>query len=152
MSQNKFVSLPVLQLNPSKVLLFLIIGLHLIALASVMVNIYFHISVNIILALFIMYSFYYYLLYFKKTKDLKTIKYRSDGVWVLSYESESLLASVEPDYMLTEWLIILRFKIGKKKKSIPVFIDMLSPQSFKQLRVALPYISKFKTSDPMANI
>jgi len=144
MSQNKFVSLPVLQLNPSKVLLFLIIGLHLIALASVMVNIYFHISVNIILALFIMLSFYYYLLYFKKSKDLKTIKYRSDGLWVLGYDSKSLLVSVEPDFMLTEWLIILRFKIGQTKKSIPIFVDMLSTKSFKQLRVALPYILKAK--------
>jgi len=148
MSQNKFVSLPVLELNRSKILLFFIIGLHVIAIASVMHAVYFHISVNIFLGFLISFSFYYYLQYYKNLITLKQIKYRPDGMWVLGYESKPLLVSIEPEYMLTEWLIVLRFKIGQtKRKSIPIFMDMLSPATFKQLRVVLPYILKAKNSN-----
>ena len=141
MSQNKFVSLPVLILNRSKILLLFIIGLHAIAIASVMHTVYFHISVNILLGFLISFSFYYYLQYYKNLTTLKQIKYRQDGMWILGYESKPLLVSIEPEYMLTEWLIVLRFKIGQtKRKSIPIFVDMLSPETFKQLRVVLPYI------------
>ncbi len=145
MSQNKFVSLPVLELNSSKILLFFIVGLHVVAIASVIHSVYFHISVNILLGFLISFSFYYYLQYYKNLTTLKQIKYRQDGMWVLGYKSKSLLVSIEPEYMLTEWLIVLRFRIGQtKKKSVPIFVDMLSPQVFKQLRVVLPYIFKIK--------
>ncbi len=143
MSQNKFVSLPALILSRSKILLFFIIGLHVIVLASAMYTVYFHISVNIILGLLIGFSFYYYIQYYKNLSTLKQIKYRQDGMWILGYKSKSLLVSIEPEYMLTEWLIVLRFKIGQtKRKSIPIFFDMLTPHDFKQLRVVLPYILK----------
>ncbi len=145
MSQNKFVSLPALELNRSKILLFFIIGLHVVAIASVMHSIYFHISVNVLLGFVISFSFYYYLQYYKNLVTLKQIKYRQDGMWVLGYESKPLLVSIEPEYMLTEWLIVLRFRIGQtKKKSIPIFVDMLSSEDFKHLRVVLPYILKMK--------
>lgn len=145
MSQNKFVSLPVLIINRSKILLFFIIGLHVIAFTSVMYSVYFHISVNIILGLLIVFSFYYYIQYYKNLNTLKQIRYRTDGMWVLEYAGKSVLASIEPEYMTTEWLIVLRFKIGQtKKKSIPVFVDMLLPEDFKKLRVVLPYILKAK--------
>ncbi len=145
MSPNKFVSLPALELNRSKILLFFIVGLHVVAIASVMHSVYFHISVNVLLGFLISFSFYYYLQYYKNLATLKQIKYRQDGMWVLGYKSKSLLVSIEPEYMLTEWLIVLRFRIGQtKKKSVPIFVDMLSPQVFKQLRVVLPYIFKIK--------
>ena len=148
MSQNKFVSLPVLKLNRSRILLLLIIALHLSAFSSVSYSIYFHLSVNIILGLLIGFSFYYYIQYYKNLTMLKTIQCRQDGMWVLGYESKPLLVSIEPEYMLTEWLIVLRFKIGQtKRKSIPIFVDMLSPESFKRLRVVLPYILKAKNED-----
>ena len=150
MSQNKFVSLPVLSLKRSKILLYLIIGLHLIALTSVMHAIYFHLSINIIIGVFVCFSFYYYILYYKNLTSLKMIKCRQDGMWILGYESKPLLVSIEADYMITEWLIVLRFKIGKtKKRSLPIFKDMLPEQSYKQLRVVLPYILDSKYSkDP----
>ncbi len=145
MSQNKFVSLPALILKRSKILLYFIIGLHVIALASVMYTVYFHISINIISGLLVVSSFYYYIRYYQNLITLKQISYRQDGMWVLGYESKLLLVSIEPEYMLTEWLIVLRFKTGQtKKRSIPVFVDMLSPEAFKQLRVVLPYILKVK--------
>lgn len=73
------------------------------------------------------------------------IKCRPDGLWILGYESKPILVSIETDYMITEWLIVLRFKIGKsKKRTIPIFNDMLTRESYKQLRVALPYIVKSK--------
>ena len=78
------------------------------------------------------------------------IKYRQDGMWILGYKLKEgdlkpLLVSIEPEYMIIDWLVILRFKIGQTKiKSIPIFSDMLSDQSFKQLRVVLPYISQSK--------
>ncbi len=148
MSQSKFVSLPVLKLNRSRILLSLIIALHLLAFASVSYSIYFHLSVNIILGLLIGFSFYYYIQYYKNLTTLKTIQCRHDGMWVLGYESKPLLVSIEPEYMITEWLIVLRFKIGQtKRKSIPIFVDMLSLESFKQLRVVLPYILKAKNED-----
>lgn len=145
MSQNKFVSLPVLSLKRSKIFLFIIIGLHLIALASLVYTIYFHISVNVILALLIVFSFCYYILYYIKLSDLKMIKYRADGMWILGYESKPLLVSIDSDYMLTEWLIVLRFKVGKtQRRTLPIFFDMLPQQIFKQLRVVLPYIMRLK--------
>lgn len=141
MSQNKFVSLPVLSLSRSGTFLVLIIALHLIALASAAYAIYFHISINIFLGLLICFSFYYYILYYKKLSDLKMIKCRQDGMWILGYDSKPLLVSIEADYMITEWLIVLRFKIGQsKKRSVPIFKDMMTEQSFKQLRVTLPYL------------
>ena len=69
------------------------------------------------------------------------IKYRADGMWILGYEKKPILVSIESEYMITEWFIILRFKIGQsQKRTIPIFKDMLSVESFKQLRVVLPYI------------
>lgn len=145
MSQNKFVSLPVLSLKRSKIFLFIIIGLHLIALASLGYTVYLHISVNIILASLIVFSFCYYVLYYKKLSDLKMIKYRADGMWILGYESKPLLVSIESNYMLTEWLIVLRFKVGKtQRRTLPIFFDMLPQSIFKQLRVVLPYIMSLK--------
>jgi len=150
MSQNKFVSLPVLHLNPSKTLRLLIIVLHLIAFLSITHSIYFHISVNFFLALLVSLSFYYYLKYYKNLTSLKLIKYRQDDMWILGYKLKEgdlkpLLVSIEQEYMITDWLIIIRFKIDQSKiKSIPIFSDMLSDQSFKQLRVVLPYISQSK--------
>ncbi len=145
MSQNKFASLPVLQLKRSRILLFLIFTLHLIALASIMYSVYFHVGINISIGVLIGLSFYYYLLYYKKLTTLNLIKYRQDGLWILGYKSKPLLVSIEPQYFLTEWLIVLRFKIGQTRiKNIPIFIDMLSPQDFRLLRVVLPYIQKMK--------
>jgi len=78
------------------------------------------------------------------------IKYRQDGMWILGYKLKEgdlkpLLVSIEPEYMITDWLVILRFKMGlTKRKSVPIFSDMLSAQSFKQLRVVLPYILQSK--------
>ena len=69
------------------------------------------------------------------------IKHRVDGMWILGYEKKPILVSIESEYMITEWFIILRFKIGQsQKRTIPIFKDMLSVESFKQLRVVLPYI------------
>lgn len=145
MSQNKFVSLPALNIERSNIFLFLIVGLHLLALASVWFYVYFHISVNIILAVLVILSFFYYILYYKKLNSLKTIKYRQDGLWILGYEDKPLLVSVKPEYLLTEWLVVLRFKVGlTKTRTVPIFKDMLSPQEFKQLCVVLPYIQKIK--------
>ena len=71
------------------------------------------------------------------------IKYRNDGMWILGYESKPLLVSIESEYMVTEWFIVLRFKIGNsRKRTIPIFKDSLSVESFKQLRVVLPYLLK----------
>ncbi|MBN4080483.1 hypothetical protein JYT31_02350 [Beggiatoa alba] len=143
MSQTKFVSLPVLLVNRSKSLLLSIIFLHTLALLSLTTSLYFHLSVNIVLAVLISCSFYYYIDYYKNPNTLKSITYRKDGLWVLNYPSKSLLATLETDCMITEWLIILRFKTGKLKiKTLPLFFDMLPKQSFKQLRVVLPFILK----------
>jgi len=141
MSHNKFVSLPVLQLNRSKILLFLIVCLHLLALFCVTYSVYFHISVNVFLGLFVVISFAYYILYYQNLSRLTAIKYRADGMWVFGFKDKPLLVSLEPDYLLTDWLIILRFKVGMlKTRSIPIFKDMLTPKDFKQLRVVLPYL------------
>jgi len=150
MSQNKFVSLPVLQLNPSKTLRLLIMGLHLIALISITYSIYIHITVNIFLGLLISLSFYYYLQYYKNLLSLKMIKCRQDGMWILGYEKSTgelkpLLASLKSEYMITDWLIVLRFKIGSTKiKSIPIFKDMLTSEKFKRLKIVLPYLFNIK--------
>lgn len=141
MSQNKFVLLPVLSLKRSKTFLSLIISLHLISLISVMYSVYFHLSINISLCFLIIFSFYYYILYYQNVSSIKMIKYRADGMWILGYEKKPILVSIESEYMITEWFIILRFKIGQsQKRTIPIFKDMLSVESFKQLRVVLPYI------------
>ena len=143
MSQNKFVSLPVLSLKRSKTFLGLIIGLHIISLISVIYSTYFHLSINVFLGLLIILSFFYYILYYKNLASLEMIKYRNDGMWILGYESKPLLVSIESEYMVTEWFIVLRFKIGNsRKRTIPIFKDSLSVESFKQLRVVLPYLLK----------
>lgn len=143
MSQNKFVSLPVLLLRPSKTLLALVVVLHLVALFTVSVFVYLHISVNVILGLLICFSFYYYLQYYSSISKLKFIKHRLDGMWVLDFDGKPSLASLEPKYFLTEWLIVLRFKIVNTKiKSVPIFTDSMSAENFKQLRVVLPFMHK----------
>jgi len=145
MSLNKFVSLPILTFSRSKIFLGLITGLHLLALTSVTQFIYFHFSINIIIGLLVCFSFYCNILYYKQLSDLKMIKCRQDGMWILGYESKPLLVSIEADYMITEWLIVLHFKIGQsRKRSVPIFKDMLPKESFKQLRVALPFILNAK--------
>ena len=145
MSPNKFVSLPDLILSRSLVFLLLITCLHLIAFISLFAAVYVHISVNIILGLLVGASFYYNLQYYKNLSMLKTIRYRRDGMWVLGYKVKSLLVSLEPEYLITEWLIVLRFKSGQtKRKTILIFYDMLSNRDFKQLRVVLPYIVQAK--------
>lgn len=143
MSQNKFVSLPVLSLNPSRILLGFIIVLHTLALASVMLLIYFHIVINVVIGILIICSFCYYILYYKNVSSLKMIKCRADGQWILGYDTKPLLVSLENEMMLSECLIILRFKIGRsQKRTIPIFNDMMDFESFKKLRVALPFILK----------
>ena len=143
MSQNKFVSLPVLSLNPSKTLLGFIIVLHTLALASVMISIYYHLVINIVIGILIICSFYYYILYYKNVSSLKMIKCRADGQWILGYDAKPLLVSLENEMMISEWLIILRFKIGRsQKRTIPIFNDMMDFESFKKLRVSLPFILK----------
>jgi len=141
MSQNKFVSLPVLKLKHSKILLALIVVLHATALGCVALLIYIPISIKILLAALVLFSLFYYWHYYLYLKSLKLIKYRVDGKWILGFKEKPILVTLDKDYMLTEWLIVLRFTLGESKfKSIPIFVDMLPPKVFKQLRVVLPYI------------
>ena len=150
MSHNKFVSLPVLQVNRSKILLAVIIILHLVALSSVTLSIYYHISINFILGALVSVSFFYYLQYYKKLSTLKMIKYRQDGHWVLAYETveeklKPLLVTLETEYLVTGWMTMLRFRINStKKRTIPLFVDMLPTEDYKKLQVILPYIIKEK--------
>lgn len=145
MSQNKFVSLPVLEVSSSKIFLVVIIVLHLIAVASITYTIYFHVSINVALLILVSCSFYYYIQYYKNLLTLKLVKIRADGLWILGFDKKPILASLETNYMLTEWFIILRFRVGKlKTRSIPLFIDMLPKKKFKQLMVVLPYIQHCK--------
>ena len=148
MSQKKFVSLPVLTLRPSKILLTLIVILHTLAFASVLYKVYVHIIVNIFLGVLIVASFYYYRGVYRQLSTLQQLKYRADGMWILGFKDKPLLVSLQPDYMVTEWLIVLHFKVGAYKSiRLPIFYDMLPAMLFKKLRIVLPAIQQLKSGN-----
>lgn len=79
-------------------------------------------------------------------KSIKKITYSKDKGWtLLTRKNELYHVKLLPNSTVFSWLIVLNFQLTtkKKKKSILIFQDSLSPAAFRHLKVLLKYNNFF---------
>lgn len=139
MSYNKFATLPALTLKPSKYLKAYLPGIHLLPLVLLLQPVALGLMLRVIMLALLIVSFYYYWFnYLPGHNALKTLRLRSDGIWVLEYEKYSKLASLKTNSFISGWLLILRFKTGNRKVLHQLILpDMLDRNNYRRLRLVL---------------
>lgn len=122
-----------LELRSSHVLTQLLLSAHLLSLAVLWLV---HVTLLLKLALFsgvLLSSLYAYRL----IRDLPQLSLLANREIILHLDHEELSGKLSSDTLVTPFLVLLRFQLNRKMRTVPIFYDAIPSEQFRALRVQL---------------
>lgn len=128
----------VFKLNKSPLLIRWLIIIHSLTAFSSLANALIW-PYKLIVLLMVGYSLFFYLRYYQSRFQPYEIRYSENLIWQLAIGDDDFQAiEVLPSSVITVWLIVLHFRLGKSKQQrLVIFNDALDDKDYRALAVAL---------------
>lgn len=138
MSSKKYASPLILEPDPSRIYIALMLFVHLGAMA-VIIPLNFHWAIKVVLWIVLLASL---LSVIKKQGkgNVRCLSWKEDSDWVLSQEDGTEVeARLLTTTYVNPWLVVLNFKMleDNRQRSVSLFRDALDQETFRKLRVRL---------------
>lgn len=124
---------------PSRLCMGLLLLIHVAALLCIFalpLKWWAYLLIATILAISLIYYIELYVRFGLK-RSIRTLEYEESGDWVLCTKQQQYRAKLLADSVVTNYMLILNFRLTHKKsrRTVLVFKDALTHESFRQLRL-----------------